>query len=94
MPNDPVCYTQVDEESKFQTTFKGQEYYFNTGFCKRKFDEEPDTYARLAGDLDIGTDLSCLPHKSRIQGSLEPVIIIRCNKNRKGCYRIPRLTSR
>ncbi len=59
MPNDPVCYTQVDEGTKFRTTHKGREYYFCTGFCQRIFEEEPEKYARLAGDLNPGNDLSC-----------------------------------
>ena len=59
MPNDPVCYTQVDDDTKFRTSYKGKEYYFCTGFCKRKFDEEPDKYARIAGDMNLGNDISC-----------------------------------
>lgn len=59
MPNDPVCYTQVEEDTKFRTTHKGRDYYFCTGFCQRKFEEEPDKYARLAGAMNLGNDLSC-----------------------------------
>jgi YHS domain-containing protein len=59
MPNDPVCYTQVDDDRKFPTTYKGREYYFCTGFCERKFEEEPDKYARIAGDMNLGNDISC-----------------------------------
>lgn len=60
MTTDPVCYAAVDEEdARYSTHFKGEEFFFCSGFCKKKFDENPGRYARLGRTIDIGSDLSC-----------------------------------
>ncbi|HUU74774.1 MAG TPA: YHS domain-containing protein [Methanoregulaceae archaeon] len=38
---------------------KGRTYYFCSEFCRKKFEENPDKYAKLAKPIDIGTDISC-----------------------------------
>lgn len=60
MATDPVCYTVVEEdEARYTSMYKGQEYCFCSGFCKKKFDENPGMYAKIARSIDIGSDLSC-----------------------------------
>lgn len=60
MATDPVCYAPVDEdEAQFTSRHKGQEYYFCSGFCKRKFDENPGRYEKTARSVDIGSDITC-----------------------------------
>jgi YHS domain-containing protein len=60
MAVDPVCYSFVDEESgKYITTFKGQKYYFCTASCKKKFEENPDKYARLISSIKVDPGASC-----------------------------------
>jgi YHS domain-containing protein len=60
MATDPVCYAPVDEDEALYTShYKGQEYCFCSGFCKRKFDENPKRYARTARSVDIGSDITC-----------------------------------
>lgn len=47
MATDPVCHMEVDEkESKVQSKYQGQNYYFCSEDCKGKFDEEPAKYAK------------------------------------------------
>jgi Cu+-exporting ATPase len=54
MATDPVCYAIVDEDAaQFTSTFKGCTYYFCTGYCKKKFDENPKRYTRLNADISI-----------------------------------------
>ncbi|MDI9632519.1 MAG: YHS domain-containing protein [Methanolinea sp.] len=60
MPTDPVCYTVIDEnEASFRSTYGGQEFFFCSDFCRRKFEENPARYAKLARSMDIGPDISC-----------------------------------
>ncbi|HOS81210.1 YHS domain-containing protein [Methanospirillum sp.] len=60
MPTDPVCYMVVDEdEATIRSSYRGQEFFFCSEFCKKKFEEDPARYARLARSLDIGPDISC-----------------------------------
>ena len=60
MPTDPVCYKVIDEdEAACRITHKGQEFYFCSDFCRKKFEENPGKFARLARSMDIGPDISC-----------------------------------
>ncbi|OPZ43396.1 MAG: YHS domain protein [Euryarchaeota archaeon ADurb.BinA087] len=60
MATDPVCYMVVDEdETACRTYYQGQEYYFCSDFCRKKFKQNPGRYAKLARSLDIGPDISC-----------------------------------
>jgi len=59
MATDPVCYMVVDEdESEYRTSYKEQEYFFCSDFCRRKFEENPGRYVKLARSVDIGPDIS------------------------------------
>jgi len=54
MATDPVCFAVVDEDkAQFRTTYRDRKYYFCTGFCKKKFLENPQKYTRLAADFSI-----------------------------------------
>jgi YHS domain-containing protein len=54
MATDPVCFATVEDESaQFTRTYKDKRYYFCTNYCKKKFDENPERYTRLACDLNI-----------------------------------------
>lgn len=47
MEKDPVCGMKVDPtESEGQSEYKGQTYYFCSGGCKRKFDEDPAQFVK------------------------------------------------
>ncbi|HQK56287.1 MAG TPA: YHS domain-containing protein [Methanolinea sp.] len=60
MPTDPVCYMVFDEDkSQCRLHYKGQEYFFCSDFCRKKFEENPARYAKLARSMDIGPDISC-----------------------------------
>ena len=60
MATDPVCYMVVDEdETEYSTHYKGQEYFFCSDFCRRKFEHDPGPYVKLARSMDIGPDISC-----------------------------------
>ena len=60
MATDPVCYTNVDEENtRFETEYKGERYWFCTAFCMRKFEENPEKYAKLARSLDLDPNITC-----------------------------------
>jgi len=60
MPTDPVCYKVIDEdEAACRITHKGQEFYFCSDFCRKKFEENPGKYIKLARSMDIGPDISC-----------------------------------
>ena len=43
---DPVCGMEVEEGSKFRSSYKGKTYYFCSASCKQNFDREPEKYAR------------------------------------------------
>lgn len=68
MAKDPVCSAVLDEDTaEFRTTCRHREYFFCTGYCKKKFLENPQKYARLSAD--ISTDhggASCEPQVSTI----------------------------
>ncbi|WAC05068.1 MAG: YHS domain-containing protein [Methanoregula sp.] len=54
MATDPVCLAIVDEDdAKFSSTHREQKYYFCCNWCKKKFDENPRKYTRIACDLNI-----------------------------------------
>jgi YHS domain-containing protein len=60
MATDPVCYAVIDEdETEYRALYQGQEYYFCSDFCRKKFEENPGRYAKLHGSMDIGPDISC-----------------------------------
>lgn len=60
MATDPVCYIVIDEDDPaFRTRYKGQEFYFCSDFCRKRFDEKPERYRKLARSMDIGPDISC-----------------------------------
>ena len=44
MPQDLVCKTAIDENSRFFTEYDRQLYYFCSADCKRSFDDHPDTF--------------------------------------------------
>jgi YHS domain-containing protein len=48
-----------EEEATARITYGGQEFFFCSEFCKKKFEENPARYAKLARSLDIGPDISC-----------------------------------
>lgn len=49
MTKDPVCGMNVDESnSQYQTQYGGQKYNFCSEQCKKKFDQQPEQYARSA----------------------------------------------
>ncbi len=47
MQKDPVCGMQVDpQKAAGQSEYQGQNYYFCSDGCKKKFDANPAQYAR------------------------------------------------
>ena len=47
MAKDPVCGMDVQpEQAAGQSEFQGQTYYFCCDACKKRFDQDPKTYAR------------------------------------------------
>jgi YHS domain-containing protein len=60
MATDPVCFMPVDEDSaQFTSDYKGTEYYFCTAWCKKKFDENPERYRRMAHTIDLDPGMTC-----------------------------------
>jgi Cu+-exporting ATPase len=60
MVTDPVCLMVLNEdEAKFTSTFKDQKYYFCCNWCKKKFDENPKRYSRLATDMSVDLSGGC-----------------------------------
>ena len=48
MAKDPVCGMEVDERiARYETTYKGNTYYFCAAICKEKFEENPQKYRRV-----------------------------------------------
>jgi YHS domain-containing protein len=44
----------VDEdEAKFTSPYKEHKYYFCCNWCKKKFEENPRRYSRLANDVSV-----------------------------------------
>lgn len=49
MTKDPVCGMKVDENNKqYQSQYGGQTYQFCSDQCKKKFDQQPEQYAKSA----------------------------------------------
>ena len=49
MSKDPVCGMQVDEKNpQFQSQYAGKQYTFCSEDCKKKFEKDPQHYARSA----------------------------------------------
>jgi YHS domain-containing protein len=47
MSTDPVCKMQVDEsKAAGKSEHNGKTYYFCSGVCKRKFDQNPQQYVK------------------------------------------------
>jgi len=44
MTIDPVCGMKVNDDSKYERTFRGAEYYFCSAHCLAKFGETPEDY--------------------------------------------------
>ena len=54
MATDPVCLAIVDEDdAKFTSTHKKQNYSFCCNWCKKQFDENPKRYSRIANDASV-----------------------------------------
>ncbi len=43
---DPICKMEVDESSKFRSSYAGKTYVFCSKNCKDKFDDKPENYAK------------------------------------------------
>jgi YHS domain-containing protein len=43
---DVVCGMDVDESSKFKSSYKGKTYHFCSAACKQNFDKKPETYTK------------------------------------------------
>jgi YHS domain-containing protein len=55
MQTDPVCGMQVDDQrATAKSQFQGQNYYFCSDECKRKFDQQPQQFASKAGKAGGG----------------------------------------
>lgn len=49
MAIDPICKMTVDEKTaKLKSEYKGKTYYFCAPGCKKKFDSDPEKYAKGA----------------------------------------------
>jgi Cu+-exporting ATPase len=47
MATDPVCHMTIDEKSAAgKSEYNGKSYYFCSGGCKAKFDQNPKQYAK------------------------------------------------
>jgi YHS domain-containing protein len=47
MVTDPVCKMQIDEnKAAGKSEYNGKTYYFCAVVCKKKFDENPQAYAK------------------------------------------------
>ncbi len=47
MAIDPICGMTVDEKTaKFRSEYRGKTYYFCAPGCKKKFDQDPEKYAK------------------------------------------------
>ncbi|MDE1871138.1 MAG: YHS domain-containing protein [Candidatus Micrarchaeota archaeon] len=43
---DLICGMEVNESSKFKSSYKGKQYAFCSSKCKETFDRTPDKYAK------------------------------------------------
>ncbi len=49
MQTDPVCRMQIEEaEAVGKSEYQGQTFYFCSGACKTRFDDEPEKYTNQA----------------------------------------------
>jgi len=49
MAKDPICNTEVDEQTaEFKSQYGSQTYYFCSEECKDQFELRPEQYARVA----------------------------------------------
>ncbi len=48
---DPVCGMEVSPEKGFSKIYQGKEYRFCSRSCLIKFDDAPDKYLNLDGDI-------------------------------------------
>jgi YHS domain-containing protein len=54
---DPVCKMEVDENrSRYGSRYNGKSYHFCSASCKKKFDEDPEKYAKMVQQT---TDEKC-----------------------------------
>jgi YHS domain-containing protein len=55
-----MCYGEVEEEgAKHRASYKGEEFFFCTASCRKKFEENPERYAKLATKFHIDPQMSC-----------------------------------
>lgn len=48
LTKDVVCGMQIDsEQAAAKTEYQGVTYYFCSSYCKKKFDLDPQRYAKL-----------------------------------------------
>lgn len=43
---DPVCGMDINEGSKFKSSYKGKIYYFCSASCRQNFDKNAERYAK------------------------------------------------
>jgi YHS domain-containing protein len=43
---DPICGMNVNDSSKFRSSYNGREYFFCSIACKQSFDKNPGAYAK------------------------------------------------
>ncbi len=43
---DPVCNMEINEKSKFKSSYNGKVYFFCSASCKQSFEKEPDKYVK------------------------------------------------
>ncbi len=46
MATDPICKMEVDEKSRFKSSYKGKVYLFCSLDCKQSFDKKPEEHTR------------------------------------------------
>ncbi|MCF6207482.1 MAG: heavy metal translocating P-type ATPase, partial [Sulfurovum sp.] len=57
-PKDPVCGMEVTETSQYSAAYEGEQYYFCSQSCQKKFEEAPQNYVAAKKD---DACLSCRP---------------------------------
>lgn len=50
MQIDPVCEMKTNDNTPFQSVYKGQTYYFCSATCKMVFDRDPEKYQKEKGE--------------------------------------------
>jgi YHS domain-containing protein len=43
---DQICGMEVNEDTKFKSSYKGKTYVFCSASCKQTFDNKPERYAK------------------------------------------------